>query len=123
MFQVHQNVQSTSEQFDHHRLHFDVQQCHISGPQQSDDQRQHVPVHMRGASVVANGRVLVGVRRDVLENLEGALHIHGYHDQQKGKLSETVPNHHHPLPHRIFGEVRRLNVNEMSSEYNRKIRS
>jgi len=41
---------------------------------------------MCGAGVVADGRIFIGFRGDVLENLESALHLYGHHHQQKGEL-------------------------------------
>jgi len=90
VFQVHKNVQPSLEQFNNHRSYVDLQQCHISGSQQPDDQHKHVSVHMCGAGVVADGRVFTGIRCDVLENLEGALHFYGHHHQQKGELGNNV---------------------------------
>lgn len=88
MFQVHKNVQPTLEQFNNHRSYVDVQQCHISGSQQPDDQHKYVSVHMCCAGVVADGWVFTGIRCDVLQNLEGALHFYRYHNQQKGELGK-----------------------------------
>lgn len=83
--QIHKNVEPSPEQPDNNRRNVDVQQRHISGSQQPNDQRKHVSVHMRSTGVAIDGRVFVGFRRDVLQDLEGALDFHGHHYQQKGK--------------------------------------
>jgi hypothetical protein len=80
---LHQNVKSSTQQSDHHRLHPHLHQYCFSGIGLRSVQYRGFPVHLHGAGLDFDGGIFSGFRGHVQQDLEGPLDFYRRQAQQE----------------------------------------